>query len=128
MLLYQLNKTVLQVSNQPEKLLVGLTTNTSDATKNAFVDRFGKTIATADQIKKSDDEMLLVVSPHCLQQLYTHLKQYLSLTETQIKQDSHFVYYDTDNSYSIKENEYALPQKKGQIILTKEKQTTQSEE
>ncbi len=111
---------VLRVTNNPDKLLNGITSNTLDASKNAFLDRFGKIIATVDQVK-IDEGVLLVVSSHCLQQLYSHVKSFLQLSDATIKATKYFVYFDLDSEYQIGNNEYSIPQSKGQLVLTEKK-------
>lgn len=119
--LYQLNKTVLRITNNPTKLLQGITSNILDAPQNAFLDRFGKIVAIMDQLKINDDEILLIVASPYLQQLYTHLKPYIQLSETKIQSTQYVVYFDLDGTYTPKENEYTIKQKKGQLIVTKQK-------
>ena len=116
-----IDKTVLLVTNNPDKLLNGITSNTLDAFQNAFLDRFGKIIATVDQVKISDDSLLLVVSSPCLQQLYTHLKSYIQLTGTKIQATKYSAYFDLDNEYNRGDSEYIIPQSKGQLVLTEKK-------
>ena len=116
-----IDKTVLLVTNNPDKLLNGITSNTLDAFQNAFLDRFGKIIATVDQVKISDDSLLLVVSSSCLQQLYTHLKSYIQLSRTKIQATKYSVYFDLDKEYNRGDNEYIIPQSKGQLVLTEKK-------
>lgn len=122
MRIYRLeDKNVLLVTNNPDKLLNGITSNTLDAPKNAFLDRFGKIIATIDQLKIEEENILLVVSSSCLQQLYTHIKSYLQLSGTKIQTTKYCVYFDLDNEYQIGKNEYGIPQTKGQLVLTEKK-------
>ena len=129
MSLFQLSKTVLKLTNNHSKLLNGITSNTLDAPQNAFLDRFGRIVATVDQLKVSDDDLLFVVSLHCLQQLYAHLKPYLQLSETKIKATKYVIYFDLDNEYKTAIKEYAIPQAKGQFIITEKKiKNTISEE
>src|SRR3989338_7725139 len=116
-----MDKRVLLVTNNPDKLLNGITSNTLDASQNAFLDRFGKIIATVDQVKISDDSLLLVVSSSCLQQLYTHLKSYIQLSRTKIQATKYSVYFDLDKEYNRGDNEYIIPQSKGQLVLTEKK-------
>lgn len=127
MAFYKLNKTVLLFKNA-EKLLTGITTNTFDASKNAFVDKFGKIVATAEQIRENENEILLVVSSHCLQSLYSHLKPYLSLTKAEIKALPYLVYYEDTTEYIPIENEFVILQDTGQIIITNKKLRTESDE
>ncbi|MBI5002256.1 hypothetical protein HZC31_02635 [Candidatus Woesearchaeota archaeon] len=121
-----MDKSVLLVTNNPDKLLNGITSNTLDASKNAFLDKFGKIIATVDQARISEDSLLLVVSSSCLQQLYTHLKPYLQLSGTKIHATKYSVYFDLDTAYQtakndIRNNEYCISQTKGQLVLTEKK-------
>ncbi len=116
-----MDKRVLLITNKPDKLLNGITSNTLDASQNAFLDRFGKIIATVDQVKIGEDSLLLVVSSSCLQQLYAHLKSYIQLTDTKIQATKYSVYFNLDNMYNRGDNEYIIPQTKGQLVLTEKK-------
>ena len=116
-----MDKRVLLVTNRPDKLLNGITSNTLDASQNAFLDRFGKIIATVDQVRIGEDSLLLVVSSTCLQQLYTYLKSYIQLTGTRIQATKYAVYFDLDNAHQMEHNEFAIPQSKGQLGLTEKK-------
>ncbi|MEK6868241.1 MAG: tRNA-modifying protein YgfZ [Nanoarchaeota archaeon] len=116
-----IDKAVLLVTHNPDKLLNGITSNTIDASKNAFLDKFGKIIASVDQVKISEDSVLLLVSSSCLQQLYTHLKPYIQLSGTKVQATKYFVYFDLDSAYKIEGNEFSIPQSKGQLVLTEKK-------
>lgn len=129
MKLSKLHKTVLRIINNPSKLLLGITSNTLDAPQNAFLDKFGKIVAVFEQKKISENELLIVVEQKFLQRLYTHIKPFLTLSKAKVQSTPYHVYFDCDENYSLKKEEYALPQKKGQLILTeKELETTISEE
>lgn len=112
---------VLRVKNNAVQFLNGVTSNSIDAPKNAFLDRFGKIIATVDQHMIDNDHVLLVVRSSCLQQLYTHLKPYLQLSSAKIQATKYLVYFDLDRKYCITENEFVIPQTKRQIVLTEKK-------
>lgn len=121
MKLFHLNKTVIRITNNPAKLLNGLTTNTLNASQTAFLDKFGKIVTTCDQLKINDDSLFLILESAFYEKLITHLQPYLLLTRTKIeKEKDFFVYFDLEESYVPKENEYAIRQKKGQLLLTKQ--------
>ena len=54
MRLHQLNKAVLSVKNNAAKFLNGITSNTLDQPRNAFLDLHGKIVAVFDQVKSGD--------------------------------------------------------------------------
>lgn len=109
------NYFVLSISPNAEKFLSGLTTNTTSAPQNAFIDKFGKIVATFWQQKINADEILIVLDKRATGPLLEHLKNHLALTKTRMERKKEaFVYYDCD---------------KKNIIISKEKmQGTISEE
>ena len=52
---YKLDYVVLRLSNAPERILLGLTSNGLDKPKNAFIDNIGRTVTAFYQIKKGKD-------------------------------------------------------------------------
>ena len=96
MRLYSLNRTVLSIRNNPSRFLNGLTSNTLNRPRNAFLNIHGRIIATFDQIKISDDEFWAVVEMHAVKALSEHLERYLKLSNTQLKPLEKHVYYDID--------------------------------
>src|SRR3989344_6453825 len=79
-----LDKIVLKFNNEPEKLLNALTTNELDKPLTAFLDRFGKLIALANQIK-INNEIYMIIESKFKEQLLNHLEKYLKLSKTKVE-------------------------------------------
>ena len=94
----KLEKTVLSVRNRAEKFLNGLSANTLEQPRNAFLDKNGKIIATFDQIKIGDDEFLIVMAAGACSTVLEHLDRYIKLSKAIVeKKDS------TDEQLALKE-------------------------
>jgi tRNA-modifying protein YgfZ len=96
MKLYSCDKTVLRFYPKAASFLNGYTTNTVDAPRTAFVDLHGRIVAVADQFKKSEDEVWIVVESPFAGRLTEHLKKFLSFSDTHVEALSLHVYYDID--------------------------------
>ena len=100
------NKVALLVENNAEKLFKGLASNTTDKPQNAFLDVFGKIIITGDQVRISDNNIIMIIEKQFLERLEKHLEKYLKLTKTKLTvMYDHNVYYDLN---------------KNKILITKE--------
>ncbi|MFA5059139.1 MAG: hypothetical protein WC676_00730 [Candidatus Omnitrophota bacterium] len=117
--LYALDKAVLGVSGNSEKFLNGITSNTLDKPRNAFLAVHGKIIATFDQVKAGDDKFLIVIEHGALQGLLTHLDKFIRLSKAVVQKEDNRVYFDLTESYRGEKGECLIPQKKGQLIITK---------
>jgi folate-binding protein YgfZ len=96
------NYYVLSITPNAEKFLTGLTTNTTSAPQNAFIDKFGKIVATFWQQKISDDEILIALDKRATGPLIEHLKQHLALTNTKFERRNElYVYYTLDEKKVI---------------------------
>lgn len=124
MKLYKLQKVVVKVKDL--KLIDDLSSNTLDKPRNALLDFAGRIVVVFDQIKL-DDSLLIVVN----QDFYFELVQYLAkqLAKIDVEMTKLKAYFDLENNFNIEHNDFRIPQKKGQIILTeKELETNVSEE
>jgi folate-binding protein YgfZ len=121
---FLLDKVVLRISSNAEKFLNGLTSNTLEKPRNAFLNLHGRIIATFDQIKISDDEYLIVLERFALDPLMQHVKKFLMLNKTIAEPAGLNVYFDLDGAYPIGSGEYGVIQKKGQLVLTPKELTT----
>ena len=119
MRLYRLSKIVLRIKNNPAKFLNGITANTLEAPRNAFVDFHGKIIVTFDQISVNGDEHLIILEEKFLNVLMEHLARYIMLSKALIEKTDYRVYFDLEGSYKREEGEYIVPQRKGQLVLAK---------
>ena len=118
MRIYPLNKTVLILRNNAEKFLSGLTTNTLDAPRNAFVSVHGRIIATFEQQRIEDDAYLIVIEKNFYEPFLAHADRYLKLNRTTLELKEWFVYFDIEASSPLAPGEFAIPQKKGQLFIS----------
>lgn len=121
MKLYKLHAAVLRIKNNPAGLLKGVTTNTTDASKTAFIDRFGKIIVTCHQLKLSEGESLLIIEQQFYNRLLKHLEPYLRLVNTTVHKEDYNVYFDLDGKYQEDREEFVLRQKTGKLLVTKKR-------
>ena len=119
MKIYKTNKAVLSVKNNPQQFLNGITSNSLDTQRNAFLNIHGKIIATFDQLKINDQEFLLVIEKEYIRPALDHLDRYAKLSRATLTQESFNVYFDLDGFYELKNDECAIGQKKGKLVLTK---------
>ena len=119
MRLYRCSKKVLSFKGDVQGFLNAYTSNTPEKPKAAFLDRGGKIVAMADQVLIDPTEALVVVESKFLERLLGHLKVYVGLSRIEVKlRESFKVYFDLEGSYQPGPNEWVIPQKKGQLILT----------
>ena len=117
MTLYKLNKTVLYFKNNAEQFLNGLTSNDMDKPVNAALNIHGRIVATFDQLKLSEEDVLVVVETTFLEPLLAHFDRYVLLAGIKIKKEKYDVFFDLESNYQIDHKEYCIFHKKGRIIL-----------
>ncbi|MBI3033191.1 tRNA-modifying protein YgfZ [Candidatus Woesearchaeota archaeon] len=136
MLYFKTTKTVIKLKNNVSKLLKGLSTNTSDASKNAFLDVFGKIIITSYQIKV-DEDILLIIEKQFVERFKQHIEKYRKLTKTIVEETDYQVYANiTDEKIDEKEDykkedgddEFVIKEKTGAWLVTKKILTTKVSE
>ncbi len=118
MRLYKLDRIVLSIKNNAAQFLNGLTSNTLDKPRNAFLDVHGKIIATFDQIQTGEDEFLIVLERASRETVLNHIEKFVRLSRVQVQEENHKVYFDLDGKHPVEPGEWGIPQKEGQIILT----------
>ena len=119
MKIYKLSNIVLSISHGAENFLNGITSNTLDKPKNAFLDFHGKIVATFDQIKVGEDKFFIIIEEKFLDTLRQHLERYIKLSKVIIQKEDYSVYYDLLKSYQKSEDEYIIEQKHGQLLVSK---------
>ena len=119
MKLFRLNKIALTISQNADKFLNGITSNTLDKPKNAFLDFHGKIIATFDQLQIEDDKYLILIEEKFFISLMKHLERYIRLSKARIEKEKYNVYFDLDNDYKIEADEFVIGQAQGQLLITK---------
>ncbi len=118
MRIYQTSKKVISVTGNADKFLNGLTTNSLDQPRNAFVTIHGRIIATFDQVKVDEDKFLLVIEPAFVPRVLEHIDRYARLSKTVIEDESFVVYFDLDCSVASSSGQWGIAQKQGQLVLT----------
>jgi len=118
MRIYKIDKKVLSFRSNPVEFLNGLTSNDMEKPNNAFLSIHGRIVATFDQIKRGDDEMLIVVEKEFVQDVTSHLDRYLKISGTKMTEKSDLVYFDLDNDMLVHEDDVTIPQKSGKLIIT----------
>jgi folate-binding protein YgfZ len=120
MRIYHLNKVVLKAAPRAERFLNGLTSNAMDQPRSAFLNVNGRIVATFDQHRIDEDQVLLVVEAAFVDGVLLHLERYARLSGVKVERLAGTrVYFDLDNDYQLSEDEYRIPQKKGQLILSR---------
>lgn len=118
MRLYKTTKKVLKISPNAEKFLNGLTANSFDRPQNAFLNIHGRIIATFDQFKINNDEFLIVLEKDLVPAVLEHLDKYARLSKSTIEEKPFNVYFNLDQDYKPGAEQYTIPQKKGELVLT----------
>ncbi len=116
MQLYKLSKVVLRVRNNPASFLNGLTTNTLEQSRNAFVNVHGRIVATFDQVKISEDEWWVVVEAAFVDKLLNHLERYIRLSGVRIERLERQVYFDLEG-HGEEVRCMSIPQNKGRLLI-----------
>ena len=119
MKLFQTNKLVLSLKNNVSQFLNGLSSNSLDQPQNAFLNVHGRIVATFDQIKIKEDELLLVMEKPFVEEVLLHLERFAKLSNVTIeRKEAYKVYFDLEGNYQTKPGEFSIKQKKGQLIIT----------
>jgi len=124
MRLYRSNKNVLSFKNNPVEFLNGITSNTLEAPRNAFLNIHGKAVATFDQFKISDNEVWIVVEAPYVDLVLEHVNRYALLAKVEIKRLDLHVYFDLDSNAPLNDDEKAIAQKQGQLIISAQARDT----
>ena len=114
MKLYPLStKAVLAIRNNAALFLNGLTSNTPDKPRNAFVNIHGRIVATFDQYRVRDDEFVIAVERAFVEPLLAHLEKYVRLSGVRVEKLDRYVYFDLEEtSVSVPAGTLAISQKK----------------
>lgn len=118
MKIYKLSKAVLSIKNNAAHFLNGLTSNTLDKPRNAFLDVHGKIIATFDQIQIKEDEFLIVLERPFREAVLNHIEKFVRLSKVVVAEENYHVYFDLDGQYQAGQGEFIIPQKQGLMIVT----------
>ena len=110
-------KLAIVFKNKPEKFLNGLTSNTLNSQKNAFLDRFGKIVVTFEQLKIDDDNFMILIEEQFKIRLRDHLDKYLKLTGVRMEETDKKVYFDLDSDYRLALGEYLLRIGSGKLVV-----------
>ena len=119
MKLYPLSRTVLAIHNNAALFLNGLTSNTPDKPRNAFVNIHGRIVATFDQYRVSDDEFVIAVERAFVEPLRAHLEKYIRLSGVRVEKLDRYVYFDLEETrVSVPAGTLAISQKKGRLLVS----------
>ena len=116
--LSKLNKAVLGIKNNAAQFLSGLTSNTFDKPKNAFLNVHGRIVATFDQIQVGADHFLIVLERPFLDGVFAHVERFVKLSRVSITTEDYRVYFDLEGSYQAALGEFIILEKKGQLVIT----------
>ena len=120
MKLYPLStKAVFAIRNNAALFLNGLTSNTPDKPRNAFVNIHGRIVAAFDQYRVSDDEFVIAVEGAFVEPLLAHLEKYIRLSGVRVEKLDRYVYFDLEEtSASVPAGTLAISQKKGRLLVS----------
>ncbi|MCR4336852.1 MAG: hypothetical protein NUV91_03505 [Candidatus Omnitrophica bacterium] len=118
MKIYPSSKVVFLIHPHPQQFLNGLTSNVLDQPRNVFLNIHGRIIAIFDQVRKGVDEFLIVLEPTFVDQVLAHLDRYARLSGVKVEKTTHRVYFDLEGDYKPQGEEFVIPQKRGQLIIT----------
>ena len=116
---FKLDKVVLSFKNNAAPFLNGLTSNSLDKPQNAFLNIHGRIIATFEQLKINEDEVLVIVEKIFLPDVFSHLDRYAKLGGVKIEQPSDNVYFDLEGNAPPQEGDRVIPHKRGRLLITK---------
>lgn len=130
MRIYPSTKTVLRIRNNAAQFLNGLTSNILEQPYNAFLTIHGRIVATFDQLKTGEAQLLICVENKYVEAVLRHVERYLKLSKTEMTRENTAVYFDLDAEYKPGADEEVIPQKKGQLVITSKtlESTVSSEE
>lgn len=119
MKLYPLSRTVLAIHNNAVLFLNGLTSNSCDKPRNAFVNIHGRVVATFDQHRVSDDEFVIAVERAFVGPLLAHLDKYIRLSGVRVEKLDRYVYFDVEETAAPgAAGILVIPQKKGRLLIS----------
>lgn len=118
MRIYPATKTVLRIRNNAAQFLNGLTSNSLDHPHNAFLTIHGRIVATFDQVKTGEDQILICVENPYVDAVLRHVERYLKLSRTEMVRENLRVYFDLDAGYKPGPEEWTIPQEQGQLVIT----------
>ncbi|OED39673.1 hypothetical protein AB834_00110 [PVC group bacterium (ex Bugula neritina AB1)] len=113
---YQLDTLVYLLENNVKSFLKGMSTNTTEAVNNAFVDKNGRIVSTFQQLKIGSDRWILCVPRSAELNFDKHIEKYGRLTKTRYEKWPHRVYISENNS--LTDAEYVIDTTWGKMIIT----------
>ena len=118
MKLYPLSRTVLAIRNNAALFLNGLTSNSPDHPRNAFVNIHGRIVATFDQYRLSDDEFVIAVERAFVESLLVHLEKYIRLSGVHVEKLDRYVYFDLEETNApVPVGTLVISQKRGRLLI-----------
>lgn len=118
MKLIKLNKSIIFFQNNAAKFLNGLTSNSIDAPHNALLTIHGMIIATFDQLKLNEDEVVAVFEPDVVPNVLSHLDRYMKLSGVKAVPLTKNIYFDLNGEVKIEDEDWKIEQNKGNWLIT----------
>lgn len=118
MRLYKLNKTVLLFHPHAAEFLNGLTSNKIEARHNAFITIHGMIIATFDQLKLNDDQVVVVLENNLVTNVLSHLERYMKLSGVKAEILTKNVYFDLNRDGKLDNGDWTINQNQGRLLIS----------
>ncbi len=125
---FRCTQAVLSFKNNAEKFLSGLTSNTLDTPKNAFLDLHGKIIATFYQLKAGEDHFLIILEDRFWGAVASHIERFVKLSKVSVQKEDFKVFFDLEGESPTEPGDFAVPEKKGKLLVTRRELKSNVEE
>lgn len=112
----------MRIRNNPAAFLNGLTTNTLERPRSAFVNIHGRIVATFDQARISEDEFWIVVEEAFMDKLLVHLERYARLSGARLERLERHVYFDLEERFQQPPADcVVIAQNKGRLLISEKR-------
>lgn len=125
---YKLDKVAFEFTGEPASLLKGITSNTLEAGKNAFLTAQGKIVATCEQKSFGRERIVLLMEHYAQAAFCKAIKPYLPLSKATMRELPGEAAYDLDGQAVESDELICFEQKQGQIVFGGPFENTVSEE
>ncbi|HIH09567.1 MAG TPA: hypothetical protein HA254_02745 [Candidatus Diapherotrites archaeon] len=106
---------VLRISGNAEKTLNGITSNTLDAPRNAFLDIYGKIVATFYQ-QRLNGEIFIALPAKSLSASLAHLKPYAAIGKAMVETTQLQAYYLPEED-TMEMPGFKIPERQGCVLI-----------
>jgi folate-binding protein YgfZ len=118
MRIYKLNKRVVLFKNNAAQFLNGLTSNSMEAPRNAFVTIHGMMVAAFDQLKLNSEEVIAVFEEPFVDAALAHIDRFLKVGGVKVEQPKLNIYFDLDGDVKEAQQDHVIEFPVGRLILT----------